>query len=85
MRQTPKSLPAAGGETQRDCVFRVVRVSGTMKKAEQEAIRRARMEVVKAMKSGEEKGAEILEGMFGGEVGGGIESEDDEKDDESEG
>ena len=57
-----------------------------MKKAEQEAIRRARMEVLRVMRSGEEKGAEMLEGMFGGEVGGGIESEyEDEDEEESEG
>ena len=84
LRHPPKSAPAAGGETQRECVIRVVRVSGTMKKAEQEAIRRARMEVLRVMRRGEEKGTEMLEGMFGGEVGRGIESEDEDEDEEEE-
>lgn len=64
-----------------------------MKKAEQEAVKRARAEVVRAMRMGEEGGAEVLEGMFGRDVAMGIESEDageqeeggeDEDDDESE-
>lgn len=47
-------VPAASGsssatskkaETKRSAVFRVVRVSGTMRKAEEEAIRRARKEI----------------------------------------
>ncbi|KAJ5647822.1 hypothetical protein N7490_004194 [Penicillium lividum] len=49
-------VPAAGGDPsqkrpnggkERGCVFRVLRVSGTMKKAEEEAIRRARREIVR--------------------------------------
>lgn len=49
-------LPANGGDVgqkranggrERACVFRVLRVSGTMKKAEEEAIRRARREIVR--------------------------------------
>ena len=56
-----------------------------MKKAEQEAIKRARMEVVRAMRMGEEGGAEVLNGMFGVDAGGDIEIEDaPEQDDEDE-
>ncbi|KAL4977629.1 Rpp14/Pop5 family-domain-containing protein [Aspergillus desertorum] len=47
----------------RPCVFRVVRVSGTIKKAEEEAVRRARREIVRL--SGEEE-VGILEGLVGG-------------------
>ncbi|KAJ5488563.1 hypothetical protein N7539_003453 [Penicillium diatomitis] len=35
------------GGRERPCVFRVLRVSGTMRKAEEEAIRRARREIVR--------------------------------------
>lgn len=65
------SLPAgrqsAGAndlDQQQRCVFRVVRVSGTMKKAELEAIRRARMEVVKLTREWENGGKAALEDMF---------------------
>ncbi|EFQ97010.1 Rpp14 family protein [Nannizzia gypsea CBS 118893] len=51
-------------DQQQRCVFRVVRVSGTMKKAELEAIRRARVEVVKLTKEWESGGKAVLEGMF---------------------
>ncbi|KLJ07202.1 ribonuclease P/MRP protein subunit POP5 [Blastomyces silverae] len=55
---------------QPDCVFRVVRVSGTMRKAEEEAIARARREVVRMRMRGEEAvGGGVLEGRFGGETG----------------
>lgn len=71
-------------------MFRVVRVSGTMKKAEQEAIRRARMDVVRLTSEWKKGGKDVLENMFGGgaDSGGvvatGIESEgEDEEDDES--
>ncbi|KAL1852603.1 RNA-binding protein pop5 [Paecilomyces lecythidis] len=47
-----RSGPGSGSGA-RSCVFRVVRVSGTMRKAEEEAIRRARREVVR-MRKGEE-------------------------------
>ncbi|KAK0745093.1 Rpp14/Pop5 family-domain-containing protein [Apiosordaria backusii] len=40
-----QTLPAKNG---RPCIFRVVRVSGTMRKVEQEAIRRARLLVLAA-------------------------------------
>lgn len=48
-----QKLPNGGRE--RPCVFRVLRVSGTMKKAEEEAIRRARREIVR-VRGVEEKG-----------------------------
>lgn len=53
----------------RACVFRVIRVSGTMRKAEEEAIRRARREIVR-LREAEESG--VLEGLLGGlvDVGG---------------
>ncbi|KAL4921425.1 Rpp14/Pop5 family-domain-containing protein [Aspergillus aurantiobrunneus] len=47
----------------RPCVFRVIRVSGTIRKAEEEAVRRARREIVRL------RGAEE-EGVLGGLVGG---------------
>ncbi|RAL01258.1 Rpp14/Pop5 family protein, partial [Aspergillus ibericus CBS 121593] len=47
----------------RACVFRVIRVSGTMRKAEEEAIRRARREIVR-LKGADESG--VLEGLLGG-------------------
>jgi hypothetical protein len=54
-----------------------------MKKAEQEAIRRARMEVVRAMRRGEEGGVAAVEGVFG-EGSRGIESEDDDEEEDEE-
>ncbi|KAJ5643436.1 uncharacterized protein N7484_005943 [Penicillium longicatenatum] len=57
-------VPSTGGDAsqkrpnggrERGCVFRVLRVSGTMKKAEEEAIRRARREIVR-VRGVEEKG-----------------------------
>lgn len=68
-----------------ECVFRVVRVSGTMKKAEQEAIRRARLEVAKVSNYWEAQGKDILQEMFpGSTMAIGIESEGgDEEDDGS--
>ncbi|THC98655.1 hypothetical protein EYZ11_001858 [Aspergillus tanneri] len=53
----PKGAAAA---TTRPCVFRVIRVSGTMRKAEEEAIRRARKEIVR-LRDTEEVG--VLEGL----------------------
>ncbi|KAL4923927.1 Rpp14/Pop5 family protein [Aspergillus undulatus] len=47
----------------RPCVFRVVRVSGTIRKAEEEAVRRARREIVRL------RGAQE-DGVLGGLVGG---------------
>lgn len=50
----------------RNAVFRVVRVSGTMRKAEEEAIRRARREIGRARKENDG----VFEGLFGGRDGG---------------
>lgn len=69
-------VPAIGGDPaqkrsnggrERPCVFRVVRVSGTMRKAEEEAIRRARREIVR-VRGMEEKG--VLGDLIGGADGG---------------
>ncbi|KAK2754801.1 hypothetical protein FQN54_006694 [Arachnomyces sp. PD_36] len=89
------SLPAIKGrggakpvESPPDCVFRVVRVSGTMRKAEEEAIRRARREVLRMRKGGEEGGMAVLDELFGNDEGmdvdvdRGIESEEEDDDDE---
>jgi ribonuclease P/MRP protein subunit POP5 len=68
----------AGTGRERGCVFRVIRVSGTMRKAEEEAIRRARREIVR-VKEAEERG------VLGGLVGGGsavVDSVMDVSDDE---
>ncbi|KAJ6010893.1 hypothetical protein N7451_002305 [Penicillium sp. IBT 35674x] len=64
------------GGRERGCVFRVLRVSGTMKKAEEEAIRRARREIVR-IRGIEEKG------VLGDLVSGGVvDVSDDEMEDE---
>lgn len=47
------------------CIFRVVRVSGTMKLAEKEIIRRAREIILKARREVEEHGSSTLDGIFG--------------------
>lgn len=69
-------LPAArkgvsGGEK---CVFRVVRVSGTIKKVEEEAIRRARR-MISAVQPGDGSAA-TLEAVFGADEQRGIEDVD---------
>lgn len=56
------SVPVKNG---RDCVFQVVRVSGTIKKAEEEAIRRARDMILEARKQAEQRGDSTLQSMFG--------------------
>ncbi|KAF7947800.1 hypothetical protein EAE96_008879 [Botrytis aclada] len=56
------SLPIKNG---RNCVFRVVRVSGTIRKAEEEAIRRAREMILKARRDLGEQSESTLEKMFG--------------------
>jgi ribonuclease P/MRP protein subunit POP5 len=50
----------------RSCVFRVVRVCGTIRKAEEEAIRRARELILKARREICEKSDSTLEDIFGG-------------------
>jgi ribonuclease P/MRP protein subunit POP5 len=61
----PASKGAAVGER---CVFQVVRLSGTIKKVEEEAVRRARR-MISAVQGGR---AEILPSVFGAEAGEGI-------------
>lgn len=53
MDRIPSSSSSAGGpgtDAGTPCVFRVLRVSGTMRKAEEEAIRRARREILRTRK-----------------------------------
>lgn len=47
------------------CVFRVVRVSGTIKKVEEEAIRRARLLILAAKDEATGKGSDTLSSLFG--------------------
>ena len=49
----------------KNCVFRVVRVSGTIRKAQEEAIRRARELILTAQREQIEKGDSTLKGIFG--------------------
>lgn len=48
------------------CVFRIVRVSGTIKQVEQEAVRRARLLVLAAKDEMAGKGSDALSFLFGG-------------------
>lgn len=92
-------LPSASKRsttTPRPCVFQVVRVSGTIRKSEEEAIRRARGAILRAKRKDEEDGGgmmglqAILRGtgeeesfVVGGKGAGvGIEDEDDDEDEE---
>lgn len=49
----------------RNCVFRVVRVSGTIRKAQEELVRRARDMMLKAQREIDGQGDATLEGIFG--------------------
>ena len=49
----------------KNCVFQVVRVSGTIRKVEEEAIRRAREIILKARREAEGRGDKTLESIFG--------------------
>lgn len=49
----------------KNCVYRVVRVSGTIKKAEEEAIRRARELILRARRDAEANENTTLDNMFG--------------------
>lgn len=91
-------LPSASKQstaTTRPCVFQVVRVSGTIRKSEEEAIRRARGAILRAKRKDEEDrgGMTALQAILrgtgedesfgvGGKGGGrvGIEDEDDDED-----
>lgn len=64
----PSRSKGAGPALTRPCVFRVIRVSGTMRKAEEEAIRRARKEIVR-LREAEEVG--VLEDLVSGLADGG--------------
>lgn len=69
-------LPAAKKGTAEGvrCVFRVVRVSGTIKKVEEEAVRRARRMISAAQEGDRSAGA--LQAVFGAEQEPGIEDVD---------
>jgi ribonuclease P/MRP protein subunit POP5 len=58
------AVPVKNG---RSCVFRVVRVSGTIRKAEEEAIRRAREMVLRARRELGDRGDSILTNILGKE------------------
>lgn len=79
-------LPSVKGVQKRqDCVMRVVRVSGTIKKAENELVRRARADILRVRREGGEdvRSAALLEGIFGvgkEQLDGGIGDDDDEED-----
>ncbi len=88
-------LPKSRNETQaRACVMQVVRVSGTIRKAEEEVIKRARAAILAARGESGEGGVDGLLGFLGGEdgkaavgMGGGkmsLVSEGDYEDDEEE-
>lgn len=63
----PQNKRGPSGE---NCVFRVVRVSGTIKKVEEEAVRRARRMI--AAVQGKDGDARTLEAVFGAEVSQGV-------------
>jgi len=69
-----KSVPVKNGKS---CVFRIVRVSGTIRKAEEEAIRRAKEIVVKAQREMGEKSQSTLDNIFGKADDGSAESTKD--------
>ncbi|KIX08418.1 uncharacterized protein Z518_03074 [Rhinocladiella mackenziei CBS 650.93] len=48
------------------CVLQVVRVSGTIRKSEEEVLRRARREVARARRDVEEEDQRVLDGLVGG-------------------
>jgi ribonuclease P/MRP protein subunit POP5 len=56
------NVPVQNGS---DCVFRVVRVSGTMRKAQEELIRKAREMILKAQQETGEQGDATLDSIFG--------------------
>ncbi|KAI1919947.1 RNA-binding protein pop5 [Ophidiomyces ophidiicola] len=85
------SRSSSSKNQQHDCVFRVVRVSGSMKCIETEAIRRARMELVRLSGRSEKEGKDLLQDMFPGgaakdtSMGIGIESDDEADEEEDDG
>ncbi len=60
-------LPGAGRQEQGpDCVIRVVRTSGTIRKSEEELIRKARGEVTRARRAQGEGESDVLAKLIGG-------------------
>ena len=58
-------LPGARrGEEGMRCVMRVVRVSGTIKKAEEDVVRRARREIVRAKLAMEGRADDVLQHLL---------------------
>lgn len=92
--QTPGTAPSGGfgagtgkraGPLTRPCVFRVVKVSGTMRKAEEAAIRRGRREVarVRGVEEGVVLGLVEAGGVVGHVDGGdGVDNGDGDEEDE---
>jgi ribonuclease P/MRP protein subunit POP5 len=56
------TVPVKNGKR---CIFRVVRVSGTIRKAEEEAIRRAREMILRARRELGEQGDKTLDAILG--------------------
>lgn len=86
------ALPRMGKVEGNECVFRVVRVSGTIRKCEEEVVRRGREEILRIKGEGEVG----LEGLLGANDAGGMEAsggkkrgkevvgiEDDDEEDEN--
>lgn len=71
----------------RPVVIRVVRVSGTIKKAEVEAVRRAKVDIERMRGLGEKEKIDVLASIMGGGSGGGlgIVDQDGDEDEEMEG
>lgn len=68
------TLPAASrGDAPVRCVVRVVRVSGTIRKSEEEVLRRARRDIVRAKKEGRDPDddQDTLESLVGQDRGKG--------------
>lgn len=59
------SVPSKQAQQPTACAVQVVRVSGTIKKAEEEAIRRARAAILRARREGGEGGTDGLLGLLG--------------------
>jgi ribonuclease P/MRP protein subunit POP5 len=80
----PQKRTGTGTGRERGCVFRVIRVSGTMRKAEEEAIRRAKREIVR-VKDAEERGVlgDLVGGIAEGKGPAVVESVMDESEDEN--
>lgn len=60
-----RTVPVRNGK---NCVFQVVRASGTIRKAEEEAIRRAKEMVIKARREVGQQSDSTLDNIFGKEA-----------------